>query len=67
MPLHEPLKASPSGNALPPCPTCQTNGHTTTVQLHDLSPGVQYWRCRVCGAVWATEGQRTSPNWLSAG
>jgi hypothetical protein len=62
MALHEPLQTSPSGNALPLCPTCQTNGHTAPIQLHDLSPGVQYWRCKACGALRATdEGSSKSP------
>jgi formate dehydrogenase maturation protein FdhE len=65
MALNESAKASASANALPPCPTCQTDEHTTPVHLHDLSPGVRYWRCTVCGAVWATD-ERTHQNWLSA-
>jgi formate dehydrogenase maturation protein FdhE len=58
MPLHEPLEASACGNALPACPTCQTDEHTTPIQFQDLSPGVQYWRCSVCHAVWATDEGR---------
>jgi formate dehydrogenase maturation protein FdhE len=58
MPLHEPAKESASANALPPCPTCQTDEHTTPFHLDDLSPGVRYWRCKVCGAMWATDEGR---------
>jgi formate dehydrogenase maturation protein FdhE len=55
MPMHEPMKASASDDAPPFCPTCQKNEHTTAIQVHDLSPGVQYWRCQTCRAVWATD------------
>jgi transposase-like protein len=57
MPLHEPLKASASDDTPPRCPTCRTNEHIRRVQLHDVSPGVQYWRCNACQVLWATDEQ----------
>ena len=55
MPLQEPVKVSASGDAPPLCPACRKNDQTAAIQLQDLSPGVQYWRCRTCHAVWATD------------
>jgi hypothetical protein len=55
MPLHDVSQASARGPGAPTCRNCLQAATVRTVALHDLSPGVEYWRCDGCGFVWATQ------------
>jgi transposase-like protein len=55
MPSHDVSQRSSSrGPVVPDCENCHQPDRVREVKLHDLSPGVQYWRCEGCGFVWAT-------------
>jgi ribosomal protein L37AE/L43A len=40
---------------VPDCANCHQRDHVREMKLHDLAPGIQYWRCDECGFVWATQ------------
>jgi hypothetical protein len=46
---------------LPSCRLCQQSERVTLITLHHLSPGIEYWRCDICGFLWATrDGEELS-------
>jgi hypothetical protein len=54
MPSHD-APAFGRGLVVPPCQNCQQSDQVRPIALHDLSPGIQYYRCDACGYVWATQ------------
>jgi transposase-like protein len=54
MPSNDVSQTSAPGFVVPPCTNCQHSDQVREIAIHDLSPGIQYWRCDSCGFVWAT-------------
>ena len=55
MPSHDvSLRSSSHGATIPDCAHCHQPGSVREIKLQDPpgSPGIQYWRCEVCGFVW---------------
>ena len=52
MPLRD-LAQTP-GPVVPFCTNCKQSDRVRQLSLDDLSPGIQYWRCELCGGVWVT-------------
>jgi hypothetical protein len=56
MPLHDVSQRSSSpSSVVPECSNCRQPDRVQELKLHDLAPGIHYWRCEGCGFVWATQ------------
>jgi MinD superfamily P-loop ATPase len=55
MPLRDVSQTSaPRGLVVAACGNCHQADRVRAVDVDDVSPGVQYWRCDGCGFIWAT-------------
>jgi hypothetical protein len=52
MPLRDVSQTSaPRGLVVPACGNCHRPDRVRAVDVDDVSPGVQYWRCDGCGFI----------------
>jgi hypothetical protein len=60
MTLREPADGlgTDTPSPLQQCPECKNADKVAPLDIHGLSPGVQYWRCANCGAIWSTDEYR---------
>jgi hypothetical protein len=60
MPLPDVPETSTRG-PFPLCRLCQQSARVTPITRHELSPDIEYWRCDICGFLWATrDGEELS-------